>query len=57
MFQNARAGDGAVLGDMPDNKKRHIICLCRPDQLLRGGPDLADGAGSGIQGRKEHRLD
>ena len=41
VLEHARAGDGAVLGDVADQQHGDAAALGQLDQLLRGGAHLA----------------
>ncbi len=57
VFEHARAGDVALLGDMPDQYQDKAPPLGHPYQLLRRAAHLADAAGSAVEHVEIHRLD
>ena len=57
VLEHAGPGDGAFLGDVPDQHEREAARLGEPDQLEAGGADLADAAGRALDGVEPHGLD
>ena len=57
MLEHARPGDRSVLGDMTDQHHRGAAFLGEPDQFLRRGAYLADGARRAFDQVRMHRLD
>ncbi len=57
MFEHARTGDGAVLGDMPDQDQGGAAILGVADQFLCRCAHLADRAGGTLDQIRVHRLD
>ena len=57
MLEHARAGDGAVLGDVADEHDRGAMLLGEAHQLLRRGADLADRARRAFDQVGVHGLD
>ena len=53
----ARTRDGSVLGDVADEDDGRAVFLRETDKLLRGGADLADGAGRALDQVRVHGLD
>ncbi len=56
MFEHARAGKAAVLGDMAHQYQRGAAFLGETDQLLRRCPHLADCARRAVDQVRMHRL-
>ena len=54
---DARSRDLPVLGDVADEDDADVVVLGVADQRLRGAPDLADGAGRGVDRLGPHGLD
>ena len=57
MLQHARAGDGAILGDMAHQHQRHAIFLGIADEFEGRGAHLADGARRALDLVGMHGLD
>ena len=57
MLQHARAGDGAILGDMAHQHQRHAIFLGIADEFEGTGAHLADGARRALDLVGMHGLD
>jgi hypothetical protein len=57
VLQRARAGDGAVLGDVPDEDGRHPAALGDGGQPAGHGPDLTGAAVGAVDRGGAHRLD
>jgi hypothetical protein len=57
VLDHARAGDLAVLGDMPDQDHGGAGTLGEADQVLRRATHLRDGAGRGVDHVGPHGLD
>ncbi len=57
VFQHARPGDGAVLGDMADQDQRGAVLLGVADQFERAAAHLADRAGRAFDRVGMHGLD
>ena len=56
MLQNLRSGDSAVLGDMTDEKHRHMERLRYLVHLCRCLTNLRDAARCGLHRRRLQRL-
>ena len=57
VLEHARAGDGAVLGDVADQQDGDAAALGERDQRLRRGAHLGDRAGRAVDRVEPHGLD
>ena len=57
VLQHARAGDGAILGDVADQDQGEAGGFGEADQLEGGGADLRHGAGGAVDAVEPHGLD
>ena len=57
VFEHARAGQRALLGDMPDEKQRHAGLLGEAHELRRRFAHLRDAARRRLENLGVHRLD
>jgi hypothetical protein len=49
VFEHLRPREAAVLGDVPDEKRRDVLAFCGKEQLRRGLAHLSDAAGGGLE--------
>ena len=57
VLEHLRAGEAAVLGDVADEKRRHVLSLGGKEQLRGRLAHLPDAAGRRLQLQREHCLD